>query len=173
MNYGMSRTSRRSPTDCEAPSLRIKAPMCAGLVALSAAAAAAAAPAAAPASADTRGVVMGCDGHSLLTGPRELSEVAPADCANSALGGSLAGISGARWRNWGAARATGTGDAVDGLGFLHPARYIVFRLRSSGGLTYYTRMLVVSKGILDDGVTRRGVNKVVNVTPYGMPGNGG
>jgi hypothetical protein len=116
---------------------------------------------------------MGCDGHNLMTGPRELLEVAPADCGNSALGGSLAGISGARWRDWGDARATGTGDAVDGLGFLHPARYTVFRLRSSGGVTYYTRMQVVSRGIVHDGVARRGVHKVVNVTPFGMPGNGG
>ena len=145
--------------------MRIKAQMCVGLFAV-------AVTIATPATAGTRGVVMGCDGNNLLAGPRELLEVAPADCGNSALGGTLAGIQGARWRGWGAAHATGTGDAVDGLGVLHPARFSLFRLRSSGGVTYYTRMHVASSGVVHDGVFRRGVNRVVNVTPYGMPAAG-
>ncbi len=139
--------------------------MCVGLVALTATIAT-------PATASPRRVVIGCDGNNLLTGPRELLEVAPADCGNSALGGTLAGIQGARWRGWGAARATGTGDAVDGLGYLHPARFSVFRIRSSGGVTYYTRMHVASSGVVHDGVFRRGVNRVVNVTPAGIPAAG-
>ncbi len=138
--------------------MRINAQMCVGLIA-------SAAITATPATASARGVVIGCDGNNLLTGPRELLEVAPAHCGNSALGGVLAGIQGARWRGWGAARATGTGDAVDGLGFLHPARFSVFRLRSSGGVTYYTRMHVVSADVVRSGVFRGGVNRVVNVTP--------
>lgn len=142
--------------------MRIRAPLRVGLIAL-------AATLATPVTASASGVVMGCDGDNLLTGPRELQEVAPADCGNSALGGTLAGISGARWRRWGAARATGTGNAVDGLGYLHPARYTVFRLRSFAGVTYYTRMHVVSSRMIGGGAFRRGVNRVVNVTPFGMP----
>jgi hypothetical protein len=141
--------------------MRIKAQICVGLVAL-------AATAAAPATATAGGVVMGCDGNNLLAGPRELLEVAPADCGNAALGGKLAGIAGARWRAWGTARATGSGAAVDGLGYHHPARFSVFRLRSSKGVTYYTRMHVISQSVVRDGALRRGVNRVVNVTPYGM-----
>jgi hypothetical protein len=145
--------------------MRIKAQICVGLVGL-------AATTAIPAMATAGGVVMGCDGNNLLAGPRELLEVAPADCGNAALGGELAGISGARWRGWGTARATGTGAAVDGLGFVHPARFSVFRLRSSKGVTYYTRMRVVSQGVAHGGVFRRGVNRVVNVTPYRMTAAG-
>lgn len=98
-----------------------------------------------------------------------LRKVAPADCENVALGGTLAGIDHAQWRDWGAAQATGTGNYVDGLGFDHPARFTVFRLRSHRGLTYYTRMHVVSKSVVRAGTRRPGIDMTVDVAPDGVP----
>jgi len=117
------------------------------------------------ASASAR-VVMGCD--RVTTGLLVNTKAHPHSCGNQALGGSTAGITGVRWRHWGRGVASGRGQMIDGLGFGYPARFWVFGRSYRDGVTFYSRMRVISQGENRGGAWRPGINRIVNVTPYGL-----
>lgn len=118
--------------------------------------------AAASAAASAR-VVMGCNAFPSFRLAHMKAH--PRDCGNAALGGSTAGIQDAHWRHWGAPVAAGRGHLVDGLGFRYPARFWVYGRSHRDGVTFYSRMHVISQGEVMGGAWRPGINKVVRVTP--------
>ena len=121
-------------------------------------------------------VVIGCS--KLGDGGRLTAlKARPRSCGIAAIEGTTSGLRNVRWHDWRAARATGTGQLVDGLGFVHPAHFTAFARTSRDGVAFYSRLHVVSKSVrVRTGgcegckpYTREpGINKTVDVTPWGL-----
>lgn len=85
---------------------------------------------------------------------------------------TTAGIDHARWKHWGSRQATGTGQFVDALGFMYPAKLTAYGLHVThnflGEHTYaawYTKLHVVAKREYRGEIYRGPFNLVLDVTP--------
>jgi hypothetical protein len=121
-------------------------------------------------------VVIGCS--TLGDGGRLTAlKARPRNCGIAAIEGTMSGLRNVRWHDWRAARATGVGQLVDGLGFVHPAHFTAFARTGRDGVAFYSRLHVVSKSVRvrTGGCTgcnpytrEPGIDKTVNVTPWGL-----
>jgi hypothetical protein len=114
--------------------------------------------------------VIGCDDFRYAFANRWSWRVAPGRLCKP--GTALVGIDHARWRSWGAKRATATGSFVDGLGFEYSASITAFDLRTCAHCdgvrapqAWYRRVRIVSAGGIRGGVMRGPFNLTLFVAP--------
>jgi hypothetical protein len=125
------------------------------------------------AAARARWPVIGCDDNA---GPGPINHYAwkwqPSGLCT--ITGATDGIDHARWKHWGSHQATATGDFVDGLGFMYPAKLTAYRLHVTHNLfgnrgvygAWYTKLHVVAKREFRGSIERGPFNVVLDVTPW-------
>jgi hypothetical protein len=121
------------------------------------------------AMATSRYPVMGC--HNFQISGSNNYSVAYKPYGTCYLSNGIEAIRHVRWTGWGHKTADGSGLFLDGLGYAHPAHFVVSGLshsvvcRFGQRATAYTRLHVTAAAVNGGGVRRPGGNSVFNVTP--------